>query len=58
MPGPDRPAVLVVCVHNAGRSQMAAGFLTTLAGDIRARVEALSADLLAPDDQTPRSARS
>ena len=29
----DRPSVLFVCVHNAGRSQMAAGFLTHLAGD-------------------------
>jgi len=28
-----RPSVLFVCVHNAGRSQMAAGFLRTLAGD-------------------------
>ena len=28
-----RPEVLFVCVHNAGRSQMAAGFLTHLAGD-------------------------
>jgi arsenate reductase len=28
----DRPAVLFVCVHNAGRSQMAAGYLTVLAG--------------------------
>ena len=27
-----RPSVLFVCVHNAGRSQMAAGFLTHLAG--------------------------
>ncbi|MFI6432726.1 arsenate reductase ArsC [Rhodococcus oryzae] len=27
------PSVLFVCVHNAGRSQMAAGFLTHLAGD-------------------------
>ncbi len=27
----DRPTVLFVCVHNAGRSQMAAGFLTALA---------------------------
>ena len=26
----DRSAVLFVCVHNAGRSQMAAGFLTAL----------------------------
>lgn len=36
----DRPTVLFVCVHNAGRSQMAAGFLQSLAGD---RVEVLSA---------------
>ncbi|HZN73688.1 MAG TPA: arsenate reductase ArsC [Micromonosporaceae bacterium] len=28
-----RPSVLFVCVHNAGRSQMAAGFLRHLAGD-------------------------
>ena len=27
------PSVLFVCVHNAGRSQMAAGFLAHLAGD-------------------------
>ena len=34
------PTVLFVCVHNAGRSQMAAGFLRHLAGD---RVRVLSA---------------
>jgi arsenate reductase len=28
-----KPSVLFVCVHNAGRSQMAAGFLSALAGD-------------------------
>ena len=28
-----RPIVLFLCVHNAGRSQMALGFLTHLAGD-------------------------
>lgn len=28
-----RPIVLFVCVHNAGRSQMAAGYLQHLAGD-------------------------
>ncbi|WP_336698448.1 arsenate reductase ArsC [Curtobacterium sp. USHLN213] len=33
----DRPTVLFVCVHNAGRSQMAAGYLQHLAGD-RVRV--------------------
>ena len=27
----DKPSVLFVCVHNAGRSQMAAGFLAHLA---------------------------
>ncbi|MFI8071798.1 arsenate reductase ArsC [Streptomyces sp. NPDC086033] len=35
-----RPSVLFVCVHNAGRSQMAAAFLTHLAGD---RIEVRSA---------------
>jgi arsenate reductase len=29
----DKPGVLFVCVHNAGRSQMAAGWLRHLAGD-------------------------
>ena len=28
-----RPSVLFVCIHNAGRSQMAAGFLRDLGGD-------------------------
>jgi arsenate reductase len=28
----ERPSVLFVCVHNAGRSQMAAGFLSALSG--------------------------
>ena len=36
----SKPSVLFVCVHNAGRSQMAAGFLGSLAGD---RVEVRSA---------------
>ena len=36
----NKSSVLFVCVHNAGRSQMAAGFLRELAGD---RVEVLSA---------------
>ncbi len=30
---PERPEVLFVCVHNAGRSQMAAALLTHYAGD-------------------------
>jgi protein-tyrosine-phosphatase len=29
---PDKPSVLFVCVHNAGRSQMAAGYLNRLSG--------------------------
>jgi len=34
----QKPAVLFVCVHNAGRSQMAAGYLTALAdGQIEVR---------------------
>ena len=36
----DKPSVLFVCVHNAGRSQMAAAWLSHLAGD---RVEVRSA---------------
>ena len=39
-----KPTVLFVCVQNAGRSQMAAGFMRTLGGD---RVEALLSELLA-----------
>jgi len=35
-----KPSVLFVCVHNAGRSQMAAAFLTTLSGG---RIEVRSA---------------
>ncbi len=35
-----KPTVLFVCVHNAGRSQMAAGFMRELGGD---RIEVLSA---------------
>ncbi|GGK76702.1 arsenate reductase [Planomonospora parontospora subsp. parontospora] len=30
---PAKPSVLFVCVHNAGRSQMAAGWLAHLAGE-------------------------
>ena len=38
--GQDRPIVLFVCVHNAGRSRMAEAFLDKLAGD---RYRAMSA---------------
>ena len=43
-------SVLFVCVHNAGRSQMAAGFLAALAGD---RVEVRSAGSLPGDQVNP-----
>jgi len=43
----DKPTILFVCVHNAGRSQMAAGYAQALGGD---RVEVLSAGS-APTDQ-------
>jgi arsenate reductase (thioredoxin) len=49
---PDKPSVLFVCVHNAGRSQMAAGWLRHLAGDA---VEVRSAGS-APADQINPSA--
>jgi protein-tyrosine-phosphatase len=46
----ERPTVLFVCVHNAGRSQMAAGFLQHLAGN---RVEVLSAGSEPADSVNP-----
>ena len=46
----DKPTVLFVCVHNAGRSQMAAGWLKRLAGD---RVEILSAGSEPADQVDP-----
>ncbi len=45
-----KPTVLFVCVHNAGRSQMAAGYLQALAGD---RVEVLSAGSAPKDTINP-----
>ena len=47
---PEKPTVLFVCVHNAGRSQMAAGYLRDLAGD---RVEVLSAGSEPKDQINP-----
>ena len=44
------PSVLFVCVHNAGRSQMAAGYLSHLAGD---RVEVRSAGSVPGDAVNP-----
>jgi arsenate reductase len=46
----DKPSVLFVCVHNAGRSQMAAGWLTHLAGDA---VEVRSAGSLPAEQVNP-----
>ncbi|MEU3945836.1 arsenate reductase ArsC [Streptomyces sp. NPDC029526] len=46
----DKPSVLFVCVHNAGRSQMAAAWLTHLAGD---RVEVRSAGSNPGDQVNP-----
>ena len=44
------PTVLFVCVHNAGRSQMAAGYLQALAGD---RIQVLSAGSAPKDTINP-----
>ncbi|HWL77623.1 arsenate reductase ArsC [Microbacterium sp.] len=46
----DRPTVLFVCVHNAGRSQMAAGYLRALGGDA---IEVLSAGSAPKDAINP-----
>jgi arsenate reductase len=48
--GSEKPSVLFVCVHNAGRSQMAAAYLTHLAGD---RVEVRSAGSEPADKVNP-----
>ena len=46
----DTPTVLFVCVHNAGRSQMAAGYLKELA---QGRIEVLSAGSAPKDEINP-----
>jgi arsenate reductase (thioredoxin) len=46
----DQPEVLFVCVHNAGRSQMAAGLLQQKAGD---RIRVLSAGSEPADQLNP-----
>ncbi|MCY9786594.1 arsenate reductase ArsC [Nocardiopsis sp. EMB25] len=46
----DTPSVLFVCVHNAGRSQMAAAWLSHLAGD---RIEVRSAGSAPADALNP-----
>jgi arsenate reductase (thioredoxin) len=46
----DKPTVLFVCVHNAGRSQMAAAWLRHLAGD---RIRVLSGGSAPADRVNP-----
>jgi arsenate reductase (thioredoxin) len=46
----DKPSVLFVCVHNAGRSQMAAAWTAHLAGG---RVEVRSAGSMPADEVNP-----
>jgi arsenate reductase (thioredoxin) len=46
----DKPSVLFVCVHNAGRSQMAAALLSRMAGD---RIEVRSAGTEPADQINP-----
>jgi arsenate reductase len=46
----DRPSVLFLCVHNAGRSQMAAGWLQHLADG---RIDVLSAGSEPADQVNP-----
>jgi arsenate reductase (thioredoxin) len=50
MSDPAAPSVLFVCVHNAGRSQMAAAFLTHLAGE---QVQVRSAGSAPADSVNP-----
>lgn len=50
-----KPSVLFVCVHNAGRSQMAAGLLMHLAGD---RIEVRSAGTQPADQINPVAAQA
>ena len=50
-----KPSVLFVCVHNAGRSQMAAAYLTHLAGD---RVEVRSAGSAPAESVNPAAVQA
>ncbi len=51
----DKPSVLFVCVHNAGRSQMAAGYLRHLSGG---RIEVRSAGSEPADKINPVAAQA
>jgi arsenate reductase (thioredoxin) len=46
----DRPSVMFVCVHNAGRSQVAAGYMTALS---EGKVEVRSAGSMPADQINP-----
>ena len=50
-----RPTVLFVCIHNAGRSQMAAGYLRHLGAD---RVEVLSAGSAPAESVNPAAVQA
>lgn len=52
---PSAPSVLFVCVHNAGRSQMAAAFLTHLS---RGQVEVRSAGSAPADTVNPAAVQA
>ena len=51
----DKPIVLFVCVHNAGRSQMAAAYLQHLSGG---RIEVLSAGSAPADQVNPAAVQA
>ncbi|MFE7114659.1 arsenate reductase ArsC [Streptomyces sp. NPDC057654] len=55
MPEPPKPSVLFVCVHNAGRSQMAAALLSHLSGG---RVEVRSAGSVPADTVNPAAVQA
>lgn len=50
-----KPSVLFVCVHNAGRSQIAAGYLRRLAGD---RIEVRSAGSAPAESLNPAAVQA
>ena len=51
---PNKPTVLFLCTHNAGRSQMAAGWMRRLAGD---RVDVLSGGSTPAEQVNPAAIR-
>ena len=51
----DKPSVIFVCVHNAGRSQMAAGFMSALSGGA---VEVRSAGSMPADQINPTAVQA